>query len=906
MKKTSDSTTKKKGSKKQAKSEKKLKVPFAYKPEKMTLEEWQTALRRQAAEREFFAIEPLGEDTDSEDACTSGETLSQGSFRVTNPQTKSTYKVVYRGGGSEWNYCSCMDFRTNGLGTCKHIEAVHLWCKNHRVRVPQERPEYSSVYISYRGGRSLRLRIGTGHEEELREISKPYFTEEGVLREESLRDIFKFLSEAARISSSFRWYSDAMQYICERLDRATREKMLADIDDTALNTVLKTELYPYQREGIRAAFRAGRVIIADEMGLGKTVQALGTAELLKDKGFVGGVLIVCPTSLKYQWKREIERFTGSSVLVIEGNHLKRAKMYGAPEFYKIVSYHAMSNDIKQLGKLETDMLIMDEVQRLKNWNTQISKAARKIESQYAVMLSGTPLENRIEELYSIMQFVDQYRLGPFYKFREESVVTSDNGKVVGYRNLHEVGEKLKPVMIRRRKADVAIQLPARMDKVVFVPMTPKQMGMHNEFKTSVAQLVQKWQRFHFLSETDRKRLLLFLSQMRMVCDSTFILDQESRYDTKVEEVVNMVRNVVESGDEKIVVFSQWERMTRLIAAELTKEGIGFENLHGGVPSVKRKELMDRFTDDPESRVFLSTDAGSTGLNLQVASIIINVDLPWNPAVLEQRIGRIYRIGQQRNIQVINLVASGTIEEQMLSTLKFKSSLFEGVLDNGEDSVFLETNRLDKIMETVETLTEDVEDVVAEEITDEANLDEPQEFETSVAEPESEEEEDYYDDYDYYSDYGGYYEDYGYEEEEESEEEEEALQDSDIKSVPQDSETPQEPVTENNNPEKPQAARDTKRAKSTSSSGGTDPSSASVSRWAKEPRNAQELVSQGVSFLSGLARTLQSPEDTKKLVDELVNEDAETGETTLNIPVPDKSTVLTLFTALGSLLTAAKK
>ena len=363
----------------------------------------------------------------------------------------------------------------------------------------------------------------------------------------------------------------------------------------------------------------------------------------------------------------------------------------------------------------------------------------------------------------------------------------------------------------------------------------------------------------------------------------------------------MVRNVVESGDEKIVVFSQWERMTRLIAAELTKAGIGFENLHGGVPSVKRKELMDRFTDDPESRVFLSTDAGSTGLNLQVASIIINVDLPWNPAVLEQRIGRIYRIGQQRNIQVINLVASGTIEEQMLSTLKFKSSLFEGVLDNGEDSVFLETNRLDKIMETVETLTEDVEDVVAEEITDEAPFDEPQESETSAAEPESE-EEDYYDDYDYYSDYGGYYEDYGYEEEEESEDEEEALQDSDIKSVPQDSETPQESVTENNNSEEPQVARGVERAKSTSSSGETEPGSASVGRRAKEPRNAQELVSQGVSFLSGLARTLQSPEDTKKLVDELVKEDAETGETTLNIPVPDKSTVLTLFTALGTLLT----
>lgn len=254
---------------------------------------------------------------------------------------------------------------------------------------------------------------------------------------------------------------------------------------------------------------------------------------------------------------------------------------------------------------------------------------------------------------------------------------------------------MKDVLIRRRKRDVALQLPGRMDKVLFVPMTEQQRGMHDECQSSVSQLVYKWTRMRFLSEKDRKRLLLLLSQMRMICDSMYILDQKSRYDTKVEETMNILRNVFDSGEEKVVIFSQLERMTRLIAVELDVLGIRYEYLHGGVPSEARKRLMDNFTEQRDSRVFLSTDAGSTGLNLQVASILINLDLLWNPAVLEQRIARIYRIGQKKNIQVINLVASQTIEERMLSTLNFKSSLFEGILDNGEDTIFLEDSKLER-------------------------------------------------------------------------------------------------------------------------------------------------------------------------------------------------------------------
>ena len=286
-------------------------------------------------------------------------------------------------------------------------------------------------------------------------------------------------------------------------------------------------------------------------------------------------------------------------------------------------------------------------------------------------------------------------------------MTDDGGKVIGYKNLNKVGKTARERLIRRTKKQVALQMPKRTDQNIFVPMTKEQMSIHEEYKQSVANLVFKWRKMHFLTEKDRQRLLQFLSMMRMVCDSTYILDQKSRNDTKIAETMSILQSVFDNGDEKVVIFSQWERMTRLIAYELDKMGVGYEYLHGGVPSAKRRGLISNFTDDPNSRVFLSTDAGSTGLNLQAGSIMINLDLPWNPAVLEQRIARIYRLGQERNVQVINLVARGTIEEDMLGKLRFKTAMFEGVLDNGEDTIFLGNET--KFIAMMDTLGEVLEE-----------------------------------------------------------------------------------------------------------------------------------------------------------------------------------------------------
>lgn len=816
---------------------KKQVISHIVKPEKMSLEEWQIKLRKQVTDIEHFNISCVDDD------------LFPGEYIVRNPEKNNEYKVVYRGANSEWNYCSCMDFKTSRLGTCKHIEAVKKWFGGKKgVHVHRELPPYTSVYLSYRDERCVKIRIGSDNKEAYEQLAKDYFDENHVLKKTAYARIGSFLKQARQISDTFRCYKDAIDFIIDIREKAKREKIVKTYNDEKLDNLLKVNLYPYQKEGIRFAAKAGKAIIADEMGLGKTIQAIGTAELLRKEGLIGSVLVLCPTSLKYQWRSEIKKFTNAEVFVIEGSHLKRKEAYNRPEPYKIISYNSAANDIKILGSLQTDMLIMDEVQRLKNWNTQISRAARKIESDYSVILSGTPLENKLDELYSIVEFVDNFRLAPYYLFKDKHIITDETGKVLGYKNLNDIGKKLSDILIRRRKKDVKLQMPERSDKNLFIPMTNEQKDMHQEWQNQVRLLVLKWRKMHFLSDKDRKRLLLFLSQMRMVCDSSYILDQKTRYDTKVDECVNIISDIISEEGEKVVVFSQWERMTRLIAKELEKKEIGFEYLHGGVPSEKRKNLVDNFMNEPSSRVFLSTDAGSTGLNLQSAATIINIDLPWNPAVLEQRIGRIYRLGQQNNIQVINLVTPYSIEEEMLGKLRFKTSMFEGVLDDGEDSVFITDDKFSKMMETVSGMVEENEETEKVKDADSNNV---KDSECQTETPKVEE---------------------------------------DFTTInPKDLETNKACDEHKSDKNKEEVSIQ----QHTSSS----PNRESVSNRLNQPK---DLVAQGVSFLSGLAETLKSPEATAQLVDSIIEKDEETGETSIKIPVESKETVSNLLNLIGKL------
>ena len=686
-----------------AKPAKAPKLSRTHAPDHMPPADWQRALRRQFGREQVFSLENLGTEPFFSE------------FRVDNPESKSSYRVAIRGTRPGDNFCACPDYATNELGTCKHIEFTLSRLERKRgARAAFARgyqPAFSELYLRNDGGRTIHFRAGTDCPPKVAKSAAMLFdvSDGWRLPEARFDDLGRFLADAAKTGHELRAYDDALDFVAGRSDASRRATALTAVfprgaADPLLKRMLKVPLYPYQAEGALFAVRAGRALICDEMGLGKTVQAITAAEILARHFGVSRVLVVCPTSLKYQWQSEILRFSGRASRVVAGSLVERQNEYAEEDFCKITNYEKLKSDLDMISAWAPELVIVDEAQRIKNWNTIAAKALKRIDSPYAVVLTGTPLENKVEELISIVQFVDQHRLGPTWKLLHEHQVKDEAGRVTGYTRLEKINQTLAPIMIRRRKSEVLRQLPNRTDQNLLVPMTEMQMAYHAENADVVAKIVQRWRKTKFLSDQDQRRLTCALQNMRMSCNSTYLLDQETDHGVKADELATLFESLFAQPEAKAVVFSQWTRTHEIVIRRLKKLGIGYVSFHGGVPSERRPALVERFRDDPDCRVFLSTDAGSTGLNLQHASTLVNMDLPWNPAVLEQRIARIHRMGQRKPVQIINYVAKGTIEEGMLSVLAFKRSLSAGILDGGAGEISLGGSRLNRFMKDVENVT----------------------------------------------------------------------------------------------------------------------------------------------------------------------------------------------------------
>lgn len=674
------------------------------KPPEMSLEAWQIALRKQFAGELRLKISNLGRET----------VFSE--FAVTNPRTNGTYRVAIRGQELGENFCSCPDFAVNTLGTCKHVEGVLARLRRTRggkaALAAGFRPAYSEVFLHYGAKREVVFRAGTACPAGIRQAAEDFFDSDGTLRPQAYGRFHVFMetvSPQGGDGHEVRCYDDALAFVSQARDRAELARRIDRAfpdgrPGAAWDGLLKVPLYPYQRQGALFAAKAGRCLIADDMGLGKTIQAIAAIEILARHADIRRVLVICPTSLKHQWAREIQTFSARPAIVVEGSTAARSRLYAAEGFFKIVNYDVVSRDLDQIQALKVDAIILDEAQRIKNWKTWAAKAVKRLESDYAFVLTGTPLENRLEELHSIVEFVDRFRLGPMFRFLHTHQHVDETGRVVGYRKLDDISRTLEPILVRRTKESVLTELPARLEKRFFVPMTEQQMRHHEDNREIVARIVAKWRRYGYLSEIDQKRLTAALQNMRMSCNSTYLLDGETDFGHKADELAVLLEEILEDRDAKVVVFSQWVRMHELIARRLERRRWRHVLFHGGVPGPRRKDLIARFREEAACRLFLSTDAGGVGLNLQHASVVANMDLPWNPAVLDQRVGRVHRLGQHRPVRVVHFIARGTIEEGMLGLLSFKKSMFAGVLDGGQSEVFLGGTRLKQFMDSVDQAT----------------------------------------------------------------------------------------------------------------------------------------------------------------------------------------------------------
>jgi len=656
------------------------------------------------------------------------------SFDVTSVSGR-TYRVQIRSLTELQNSCTCPDYQTNLVGTCKHIEGVLVHLKEQLGErwdeLAAQSPPVTQIYLHHAERTTVRISLPLQGPETLRQMLSRYFDTDGVLQGPLIQTLPALLAEIEalprrqrtrlQVTDEVRSHLELLQDI-EAVQRQ-KEWFLEQVDRGNRSlSVLSTRLYPYQETGALHLAFGRRAMLADDMGLGKTVQAIAASSLLHQLRDIQRVLIISPASLKHQWAREIRRFTSFPVTVVEGPLKKRRELYRQPTFFTIVNYELVRRDLEEFERLHPDVIILDEAQRIKNWRTKTADAVKQLRSRYAFVLTGTPLENRLDELYSVFQFLDPKILGPLWRFNQLyfQVERRPSGgyKVLGYKNLDELRHRIGPYVLRRTRDEVLHDLPERIDSNFFVEMTDRQWHAYEGFQQTVAKLIATARR-RPLSPKEHQILLGALVKMRLICNALALHDpdlppkERERTAPKLRELTHILDDEVANNGHKAILFSQWTGMLELTEPVLGRLNLGHVKLTGDVPTPKRGELIERFFEDDDCRVFLSTDAGGVGLNLQAASLVVNLDLPWNPAVLEQRIARAHRHGQPQAVNVINLIAQGTIEERMLDTLAAKRSVFASVFGSEEapaEISFRDTGQsllkqLDEMLQPVEVKLE---------------------------------------------------------------------------------------------------------------------------------------------------------------------------------------------------------
>jgi len=471
---------------------------------------------------------------------------------------------------------------------------------------------------------------------------------------------------------------------------------LKDVGETdySVPAELNAKLRKYQKTGYRflsvlSDFNFGG-ILADDMGLGKTLQVITLLEARKKQA-----LIVCPSSLVYNWESEINRFAPDlSVLTIIGDKERRKNLLDDSEEYHILltSYDLLKRDIGEFENKEFDYIIIDEAQYIKNPATQVSIAVKRLKGQHKFALTGTPIENRLSDLYSIFDFIMPGYLSDYKTFRdkyEEPIVLNNDEEV-----LNRFKKVVSPFILRREKSDVLKDLPAKIENVVYVNMTEEQQKLYNArvnaLKTELANKNDKEFR------EDKLKILAELTRLRQICCNPDICYENYHGGSgKMDTCIELIKNAIEGG-HRILVFSQFVQMLLRIYDELEKCGINVLMLSGKNTKEERRKMVEEFQEEKVPVFLISLKAGGTGLNLTAADIVIHFDPWWNGAVQNQATDRAHRIGQIRTLTVMKLVAKGTIEQKIMDLQERKLKLADNVV-SGENMSNINVN-LDDLKE----------------------------------------------------------------------------------------------------------------------------------------------------------------------------------------------------------------
>ena len=430
---------------------------------------------------------------------------------------------------------------------------------------------------------------------------------------------------------------------------------------------LNVNLRDYQIEGFEflktlANYGFGG-ILADEMGLGKTVQTISFLLSEKNKQSI----VITPIALIYNWKSEFEKFAPDlKVGIVYSSKEKRLKTLKQYKDYDVIltTYGTYKNDMEDYKNLKFDYLIIDEAQNIKNPDSAITHAIKKIDAKSKFALTGTPIENNLLELWSIFDFVMPGYL--YSKLRFEKIFVNDD------KNLELLKKMIKPFILRRRKKDVIDELPDKIEQKFYVELDKEHKKVYNTFLNMLKRQIVE-------TNSDNVTLFSYLTKLRMLSISPeLVVKNYKGKNSKLEMLIKIIKS---SKDRKILVFSQFTQVLELIATRLEKENIGFNYLDGKTNARKRLELVDDFNINKSKKVFLiSLKAGGTGLNLTSASMVVHFD-PWfNPAVEDQASDRAHRIGQKDIVDVVKLISKDTVEEKVEAIKEYKKELADEIIN----------------------------------------------------------------------------------------------------------------------------------------------------------------------------------------------------------------------------------
>lgn len=590
------------------------------------------------------------------------------------------YTVFLRDFENETGYSDSLDAKLNKLGTTKHIMYAFDQLKENKSLYKKLKKTFPFIEIYCDPLNEYKITYFYPYTIPAREklLLSRYFKSKKHLEEHEIHAFLGFIREAENNPMI-----KIRNEVYEKLDKVFEKEILKSLEKEYRPdfSAIRATLFEYQKEGVLFSLFKKASIIADEMGLGKTLQAITTAILKKSVFDFNKTLIVCPASLKAQWKKEIEKFSDEKALIIQGFPDERAKQYESDQYYFfIVNYETILRDHRAINQAGFDFLILDEVQRAKNFETKTSLSLKRLEVKHYLAITGTPIENKLIDIFSIMSILDPYFFGPLWEFSYQHCLfdPSKPNKINGYYNLKSLNKRLGEIIIRREKRKVIDQLPSVQQIDIPVSLSPIQAEYHAKNARGIAKIISK----KFLTPYDHQRILLLLTGMRMVCDSSFLVDDSTHESPKLNELEYMLVDKLDIANHKhkIIIFSEWIKVHKLIGSMLRKNNIGFVELNGKMPVKSRGELIRKFEENPQYKVFLSTEAGGAGLNLQVANMLINFELPWNPAKKNQRIGRIDRIGQKSNkLTIYNFITKNSIEEKIAEGLVIKQNLFDNVL-----------------------------------------------------------------------------------------------------------------------------------------------------------------------------------------------------------------------------------